>query len=194
PMLYCGRQHGSVLLVVGAQDEYFPLYCTKTSAEASGDDDFRMLIVANWDHGYFAGDNPHVDAFDNRSEAKAKELRAVTAAINSRLKTQGDLPEAPRLTVSRDGDALLFSVEATGVESATVQVSVDGAYTLTELPATPDGDAFVAELAGPDSAVLDGAAAYAEVYYSDGPVLTSIPWFGPAFEQRMRAYPEPDED
>lgn len=196
PLLYCGAQHGGVMLVVGAQDEYFPLYCTATTAAASAADDFRMSIVANWDHGYFAGDNAHVDAFDNRQEASRKTDRAVGAAIDHWLRETGPMPRLPELHVEDSGGRLLFAVRPGsrgGIASVCVQTSVDGAYTFQPLIATDDGGPFEAELAGPDTAVLDGVAAYAEVEYTEGPILTSIPWFGPAFRQAMRPFPEPDE-
>ncbi len=196
PLVYCGKQHGGVMLVVGAQDEYFPLYCTATTAEASASDDLRMLIIANWDHGYFTGDNAHVDAFDNRPEASAKTDLAVASAIDYWLRGTGPMPKSPELAAERNGDRVLFTVTPDLVENvdrALLRVSLDGAYTFDALPATGHGSQFTAELAGPDTAVLDGVAAYAEVGYTEGPVLTSIPWFGPAFRQVMRPFPEPDE-
>ena len=196
PMLYCGRQHGAVALVVGAQDEYFPLYCTATSAKASEEDEFLLLVIANWDHGYFAGDNPHVDAFDNSREATEKRERLIRAAIDCRLKGNGTMPKMPGLAMSRVGDRAYFAVSADHageVERVVIQASIDGAYTFEELPTEPEGDGFAAEFSGPDSAVLAGMAAYAEVAYVGGPVLTSAPVFGEAFEQRMRPFPEPEE-
>jgi drug/metabolite transporter (DMT)-like permease/dienelactone hydrolase len=196
PMLYCGSQHGGVMLVVGAQDEFFPLYCTATTAQASAEDDFRMLIVANWDHGYFTGDNAHVDAFDNREEASRKTDRAVGAAIDHWLRGTARMPGLPELDVERQSDHLVFTVtpaDPDAVGRVAVQVSTDGAYTFGSIDATREGPSFRGELVGPDTAVLAGVAAFAEVEYTEGPILTSIPWFGPAFRQIMRPFPEPDE-
>jgi len=189
PILYAGKQHGAVLLIVGAQDEYFPLYCTQTSAEASAKDEFRLLIVANWDHGYFSADNPEVDAFDNSAEAREKRNLATGAAIEACLRGS-TMPPMPELTVRREGEGLTCSI-APGpgsVERVTLQVSLDGAYTFREIAAEAVGGTYGARVEGGDTAVLEGAALFAEVEYEGGPVLTSVPWLGPAFEQRMRPF------
>jgi hypothetical protein len=106
------------------------------------------------------------------------------------------MPATPRLEVTRDGDRLLLATspdQSDRVEGVVFYASLDGAYTFQAHPANREGQRFRAELTGPDSAVLDGVAAYAEVEYTGGPVLTSIPWFGRAFRQVMRPFPEPDE-
>jgi drug/metabolite transporter (DMT)-like permease/dienelactone hydrolase len=194
PILYTGKQHGAVLLIVGAQDEYFPLYCTKTSAEASAKDEFRLLILANWDHGYFSADNPEVDAFDNSAEARHKRNLATHAAIEAYLRG-GTMPAVPGLTVKREGDGLTCSVtpDAGPIEHVALQASLDGAYTFREIETKRVGDTYEARVEASDTATLEGAALFAEVEYEGGPVLTSAPWLGPAFEQRMRPSPEPKE-
>ncbi|MBM3497959.1 MAG: hypothetical protein FJX74_04735 [Armatimonadetes bacterium] len=189
PILYAGRQHGAVLLIVGAQDEYFPLHCTRTSAEASARDEFRLLIVPNWDHGYFSGDNPEVDAFDNTVEVRRKRASAVGAAIEAYLRG-GVMPPMPALAVARDEDAVGCLV--TGVDGpAEVRVwaSLDGAYTFQETMAQSTDRGYAARIEAGDTAVLEGVALFAEVDYARGPVLTSRPWFGAAFQQRMRPFP-----
>jgi cephalosporin-C deacetylase-like acetyl esterase/multidrug transporter EmrE-like cation transporter len=190
PMLYAAGHQAAVLLIIGAQDEYFPLYCTKTGAEAWAGEDFRVLILANWDHGYFSGDNPEVEAFDNREEVGRKRDLAVGAAIEAWLRG-GTMPKAPTLDVTPEGEALACSIgvdPARPAKSVVIHVSFDGAHTFQEVAA---GEGFAARVAGPDTARLQQVALYAEVEYAGGPVLTSLPWFGPAFEQRMRPFPEP---
>jgi cephalosporin-C deacetylase-like acetyl esterase/drug/metabolite transporter (DMT)-like permease len=194
PILYAGKQHGAVLLIVGAQDEYFPLYCTATSAEASAGDEFRLLVIANWDHGYFGSDNPEVDAFDNSQEAARKRGSAVGAAIEAYLRG-GRMPRTPTMHVKRAGDTLECSItvgEGPPVRRVAVQASFDGAYTFEESEAHQESEGFVATVRATDTAALEGAALFAEVEYKGGPVLTSAPWLGAAFEQRMRPFPEPE--
>jgi hypothetical protein len=187
PILYAGTQHGAVLLIVGAQDEYFPLPCTKTSAEASAQDEFRLLVIPNWDHGYFAGDNPEVDAFDNSAEARRKREQAVGAAIDAYLRA-GTMPPMPELAVVREDEGLRCAVDGVAAPArATLWVSFDGAYTFQ--PTAMEG--FHARVTVSNTAALEGAALFAEVEYEGGPVLTSLPWLGAAFEQRVRPFPEP---
>jgi hypothetical protein len=149
-----------------------------------------VLILANWDHGYFSGDNPEVEAFDNREEVGRKRDLAVGAAIEAWLRG-GTMPKAPTLDVTPEGEALACSIgvdPARPAKSVVIHVSFDGAHTFQEVAA---GEGFAARVAGPDTARLQQVALYAEVEYAGGPVLTSLPWFGPAFEQRMRPFPEP---
>jgi len=187
PILYAGTQHGAVLLIVGAQDEYFPLPCTKTSAEASAQDEFRLLVIPNWDHGYFAGDNPEVDAFDNSAEARRTREQAIGAAIDAYLRA-GTMPPMPELAVVREDEGLRCAVDGVAAPArATLWVSFDGAYTFQ--PTAMEG--FHARVTVSNTAALEGAALFAEVEYEGGPVLTSLPWLGAAFEQRVRPFPEP---
>ncbi|MGQ9730742.1 MAG: EamA family transporter [Candidatus Zipacnadales bacterium] len=195
PLHYAGRQHGAVMLIVGAQDEYFPLFCTATSAMASAQDEFRLLIIVNWDHGYFSTDNPLVEAFDNSVEAHRKQELTVAAAIDTWLRGSRSMPNLPTLHVQRLGERLECSISSCPdkIESVTVHVSFDGAYTFDTFPAHLEEYGYVAEVVAPDSGALELAAVFAEVEYEGGPILTSIPWFGSAFQQRMRPFPEPEE-
>ena len=153
-----------------------------------------MLILANWDHGYFSADNPEVDAFDNSAEARHKRNLATHAAIEAYLRG-GTMPAVPGLTVKREGDGLTCSLtpDAGPIEHVALQASLDGAYTFREIETKRVGDTYEARVEASDTATLEGAALFAEVEYEGGPVLTSAPWLGPAFEQRMRPSPEPKE-
>lgn len=190
PIHYAGRQHGAVVLIVGAQDEFFPLYCTKTTADAFATDEFRLLIIANWDHKYFFGNYPEVDAYDNTREARRKQDRTVHAAIDAYL-GGGSLPPLPTLEVASSRKGLLCLVRITRSEARRVAlyVSLDGAYTFRRIRARPASELFEALVTAPDSSLLEGATVFAEVEYEDGPILTSLPWFGAAFRQRMRPFP-----
>ena len=192
PLLYCGHQHGGVLLIVGAQDEFFPILCTATSARAYATDDFRLLLVANWDHGYFSGDNPQVHAFDNTREVSRKRTATVSAAIEHWLRGTGPLPRLPDLQVehTRAGLQVCVAVDsALPVRGVRLFWSADSAYTFRPLTLKRHADGYAGALKI-DPSSLSTAAVYAEVEYVRGPFLTSIPWLGPGFRQVMRPFPE----
>ena len=192
PRLYCGRQHGGVVLIVGAQDEFFPVLCTETSARASAADDFRLLLVANWDHGYFSGDNPQVQAFDNTREVTRKRRRTVAAAIAHWLRVTQPLPATPELAVEPLGANLQVRVSVDAelpIRRVRLYWSADSAYTYRAVTLKRDGEHYLGQLK-PSARALPQTAVYAEVEYVRGPFLTSIPWLGPGFRQVMRPFPE----
>jgi len=192
PLLYCGHQDGGVLLIVGAQDEFFPILCTATSARASATDDFRLLLVANWDHGYFSGDNPQVHAFDNSREVSRKRTATVAAAIEHWLRGAAPLPRLPDLQVEAARARLEVRVAvdaALPIRRVRLFWSADSAYTLHALTIKRHADEYAGTLKVAPSS-LSATAVYAEVEYLRGPFLTSIPWLGPDFRQVMRPFPE----
>jgi hypothetical protein len=94
----------------------------------------------------------------------------------------------PELAVVREDEGLRCAVDGVAAPArATLWVSFDGAYTFQ--PTAMEG--FHARVTVSNTAALEGAALFAEVEYEGGPVLTSLPWLGAAFEQRVRPFPEP---
>jgi hypothetical protein len=148
-----------------------------------------LEVIANFDHGYFAGHNPKVDAFDNRAAANRRTERWVVAAVDAYLRGGAAMPAMPRLT--DDGATFRAEVDSSRrVRQATLWYSTDGAYTLASramLPAA-EGGVYEAELQLGAEA-RSRLAAYVEVEYAGGPFISSLPQFGPSFVQRMRPFP-----
>jgi len=193
PLLYADRQQGPVLLMVGAQDEFFPLACTRTTAEAMPER-FRLELIPNWDHHYFTAAHPELQTYDNRRQSERRQQQSTAAAIQRCLRRGEGLPPTPVARFAEAPGGLVLTAAADGpARRAMAWLSCDGAYTF--VPATMErvgGEGFVAELplTPPEQARL---ALFVEVEYRDGLVLTSLPHLGPDFRQRMRPFPAPEE-
>jgi len=191
PLVYADRQQASVLLMVGAQDEFFPLACTRSTAEAMPEP-FRLQLIPNWDHHYFTASHPELEVYDNRRQSEGRQRRSMAAAIQRCLHRREDLPPFPAIRLeAATGGVLLAAGAAEGARRAMAWLSCDGAYTF--VPATMEraGDEFVAALPL-TAAEQERLALFVEVEYRDGLLLTSLPHLGPGFRQRMRPFPAPE--
>ena len=89
PRHFLGSTAGDVLLVNGAQDEFFPItstVATLSDLQATGGD-HRLLTLLNWDHGWFALFNGEAAALD--------AANAVNGWLSGRLGTEPDLAPVP---------------------------------------------------------------------------------------------------
>jgi len=191
PILYAGTQHGVVMPIIGAQDEFFPLATVKATTEAMGEG-CRLELIPNWDHRYFAGDNSHVDAFDNKRAFRQRTHCWLSAAVRCVLRRDGALPSSPELRTDRSAGSVSARVrvdQPARARRAWLWYSTDGAYLFDGLRLRRDGDGFSGELRLPADAAERGAL-YAEVEYRGGPFVSSLPTLGPGFEQRIRPFPE----
>lgn len=55
PLLYAGRQHGAVYMLIGAQDEYFPLEQAIQMYQALRAPAKNLTLVPDYDHGWYFG-------------------------------------------------------------------------------------------------------------------------------------------
>lgn len=55
PLLFAKRQHGTVYLLMGAQDEYFPMQQTLDTFRAIRGSDKRLALIPDYDHGWYFG-------------------------------------------------------------------------------------------------------------------------------------------
>lgn len=55
PLAFATRQHGAVYMLIGAQDEYFPLSQAARTFEALRAPDKRLSIFPDYDHGWYFG-------------------------------------------------------------------------------------------------------------------------------------------
>lgn len=194
PIHYARSQHGKVMLILGAQDEYFPIYTVKTFCDAVTSE-LRLCLIPDWDHGLFSANRPEVDAYDNRAEAGKRIDAAMKWAIQCHLHQRKPMPHAPLVSwLFRDGK-LEFTCApdiAWPVEHASLLYSKDGAYFFQRLPMQKVYETFRERYIAALPLTLEEAAKlcfFAEVLHKDGPYLMSVPEFGLAFQQRMRVQP-----
>lgn len=55
PLAFARRQRGAVYMLIGAQDEYFPLPQAIRTYDALSAPDVRMVVVPDYDHGWYFG-------------------------------------------------------------------------------------------------------------------------------------------
>jgi len=194
PINFARCQHGKAMLVLGAQDEYFPIYTVKTFCDAVTGD-LRLCLIADWDHGLFSGDRPEVDTYDNREEAGKRTEAAMKHAIDCYLHQKRPMPHTPLLSwLYRDGELEFRATPDTDwpLEHVRVLYSTDGAYFFKRLPMEKIYETFreyyVASLEVSEED-LKGICFYVEAKHEDGPYLMSAPEFGMGFRQRMRVQP-----
>ncbi len=202
PIHYAKTQHGAVTLILGAQDEFFPIYTVKTTCDAVTHPGFRLCLIPDWDHGLFSQDIPECDTYDNREEANKRIRAAVEHSIRCWLHDERPMPHAPNLSWLPEGDTMRFSATADlsqPVKRVSLCYSTDSAYFFKREPMPKVLDCFKEKFqcALDFSQVNDDEVAFfVEVEYEDGPFLMSRPEFGLRFKQRMRAGrppgPEPE--
>ena len=194
PIHFARSQHGKVMLILGAQDEYFPIYTVKTYCDAvSGD--MRLCLIPDWDHGLFSADRPEVGTYDNREEAGKRSEAAMKYAINCYLHQNREMPHTPLLSwLYREGRLEFKATADTSwpVEHVHLIHSTDGAYFFKRLPMEKFYESFREYYAASLEVSADDLTKlcfYVEARYADGPFLMSPPEFGLGFQQQMRVQP-----
>jgi dienelactone hydrolase len=158
PLAFADRQHGAVVLLVGAQDEFFPLDQVLRTFAALRAPHKSLALVANYDHDWY---------FTDRHD----DVIARWTALLRRLTRGAPLPAAP--VVVRTGDAV--EVSAPGARTVRIAVSEDGGVSyqvVTQLRRAPARDAIL----------------FAEAEEADGAVATSVPELPPRFVPRVRPF------
>lgn len=203
PKNYLATLHADVLLIDGAQDEFFPLpsaVMTLTEAQAVRPDS-RLLMIPNWDHGwyaYFTGD-----------AAQALGVEGLAAWMGHTLGTASDLADTPGMP-QIDGvgawtcydpanpwftwscavvAASVPGASAYAVESATFWFSVDDALTFASWNLQDiGGGVWAAEVGTLDGAVYSSSNTvwFVDFELSTGAFghtfhLTSLPSLPPGF-------------
>ena len=195
PIHYAKTQHGAAYLILGAQDEYFPIYTAKTTCDAM-EGDFRIELIPDWDHGLFRRDDPKLGVYDNSKEAGRRTSACMRHAVRCHLLGERAMPLPPTHSwIVREGG--LDFTAAVDLSWPVKQVdlihSADEAYLFQRTPMARFEDSFRDKFRAPLDLATEEAsrlAAYVEVEYEDGPFMTSVPEFGMEFSQRMRERPE----
>ncbi len=96
PIHRAGSQHAPMLLINGAQDEFFPITCTLDTFSRFPGTSHRLLVIPNWDHGLFTANLPYpYETFDNREFANRRIESAVAMWIGHHLRGDGNYPDVP---------------------------------------------------------------------------------------------------
>ena len=169
PANFLGTTTAEVLLVNGAQDEFFPLPSTVATFDGLPGDAHRLLSIVNWDHGWFALFNDVQPGLDVADAARFwltgrlgldPELAAVPPVPTVDTFTASACPQACTLVT-----ATIPDVDGYVIESATLHFGVDGlAYASWNLQDQGVGvwGAFVGTL---DPALLPSLVSFVEVEY-----------------------------
>jgi dienelactone hydrolase len=194
PIHFGRTQHGKVMLILGAQDEYFPIYTVKTFWDAVPGG-MSLCLVPDWDHGLFGADRPEVDTYDNRDEANRRMDAAVKSAIDCHLHGKTEMPATPVLSwLYQDGKLIFRATPDTSwpLEYVHLMHSSDGAYFYKSLELRKIYETFKEYYVGELEVTaedLQQMCFFLEAKHQDGPFLMSPPEFGLGFQQHMRQHP-----
>jgi len=195
PVWFIQGAPARVLLVSGAQDEYFPITSFIDTYYALNDETQRLTVIPDWDAwegGWFTQDcqpfGPCQDNYDNRAVALAKTYAAERMWLNVHLADEwpyDELPGMPELAVGEQGLTLtaLAGVDSGqySIVSVTLYASLDQGWSFESFPMSlvgadiyaypldleyhPDGTALFVEIE-----MQAGLAPNAESFW-----LTSLP-------------------
>ncbi|MDA0840949.1 MAG: prolyl oligopeptidase family serine peptidase [Planctomycetota bacterium] len=194
PIHFGRTQHGKVMLILGAQDEYFPIYTVKTFWDAVPGG-MSLCLVPDWDHGLFSADRPEVDTYDNRVEASHRMDAAMKSAIDCHLHGKAEMPATPLLSwLYLDGKLIFRATPDTAwpLEYVHLMHSSDGAYFYKRLELRKIFETFKEYYVGEMEVTaedLQKLCFFLEAKHQDGPFLMSPPEFGLGFQQHMRQHP-----
>ncbi|MDP6114654.1 MAG: prolyl oligopeptidase family serine peptidase [Planctomycetota bacterium] len=194
PIHFGRAQHGKVMLILGAQDEYFPIYTVKTFWDAVPGG-MSLCLVPDWDHGLFGADRPEVDTYDNREEANRRMNAAMQSAIDCHLHEKAAMPATPLLSWLYENGKLIFRATpdtSWPLEYVHLMYSNDGAYFYKRLELRKIYETFKEYYIGElevSAEDLQQMCFFLEARHEDGPFLMSPPEFGLGFQQRMRQHP-----
>ncbi|MDA1193534.1 MAG: acetylxylan esterase, partial [Candidatus Poribacteria bacterium] len=200
PVNYLDQLHGFVWIVIGAQDEFFPITSAAAMVEAANDRDSnrRIEIIVDGDHGYYGSDAGHYDTYNNGVEMWTRIAMNLNAGIRHVL--HGDapsrLPKTPFFALGpnpREG-RVTFSVAyprpGEGIISVELMLSVDGAWTFKRYPMQKqDPQTGSGYHVGLEIEPTSNIAAFVEIQYQDDAgvfFLTSAPHLSDGFTPRIR--------
>jgi cephalosporin-C deacetylase-like acetyl esterase len=186
PIRYAGRQHSPVMLVNGAQDEFFPIDTTRSTYEAVRAPEKRLEIIYDWDHGYYADSSRRYDTYNNIVNASKRILGNAEAWFKWHVSDGDPLPPIPQLTVMQQNGETIFTVArqfATGARKIQLIYSRDQAYTFEREPMRRRGDgSYSATLPGDTSDLVY----FVEAEHPGSVYVSSLPEFPADFVPRIR--------
>ncbi|MBI3950327.1 MAG: acetylxylan esterase [Acidobacteria bacterium] len=186
PIHYAGRQHAPVMLINGAQDEFFPITTTRSTYEALRAPEKRLEVIYDWDHGYYANSSRQYDTYNNTLNAAKRIFGDAEAWFKWHLADSEPVPPIPQVSLTqRDGKAI-FTVapeHARGAKAIRLFYSRDRAYTF-------DRNQMTRRFDGSYSTSLPGDMTdlvyFVEVEWPRSLYLSSIPGMPDGFVPRVR--------
>lgn len=186
PIHYADRQHAPVMLINGAQDEFFPITTTRSTYEAVRAPEKRLEVMYDWDHGYFASSSRQYDTYNNTLNATRRIFGDAAAWFNWHLADGEPLPPIPQVSVTQGNGRSIFTVApeyAKGARAVRLIYSQDRAYTFRRT-------LMIRRLDGFYSASLPGDTTdlvyFVEVEWPGSVYLSSIPVLPDGFVPRIR--------
>ncbi len=205
PIRQAPNAHAPVMLINGAQDEFFPIDSTVDTFNAlQNTNQHRIVIIPNWDHGLFTLSLPApYETFDNRNFADARVEAATRFWIGYHLTNNSSFPNTPPIPTATLqeylGNAALSAELATNYEVREVHVYLSndqswlyGAQRLTDRT----GNLWYKLLTGlPWANFNTGNTVYFSEFrlrrniFSSEFWVTSAPQLPPNFRPRIRPMP-----
>lgn len=191
PLQYAHRQNAPVMLINGAQDEFFPIDTTRSTFEAVEAPDKRLEVIFDWDHGYYATTNVFLNTYNNTQRALERIFGDLRAWFAAQWGTEKPLPPTPEVRMSQTqlGTTFVIPAEtAPGASKALLIYSMDRAYTFRRVSMGRQRDgSFAVTLVGLQD--WSTAVYFVEVQYPNSVFLTSVPVIPSGFAPRVRPYP-----
>ena len=186
PIQYADRQHAPVLLINGAQDEFFPINTTRSTYLALRAPATRLEVIFDWDHGYYASSSGLFDTYNNTPNAAKRIFGDARAWFHWHLADGPSLPPIPDVSVTeRDGESVFTVARASarGARAVRLLYSDDGAYTFHRLRMHRQLDgSYQVRLPGDASELVY----FVEVQWPGPLFLTSVPHLPDGFTPRIR--------
>ena len=207
PIRQAPSQRAPVMLINGAQDEFFPIDSTIETFNAFPNRNLhRLVIIPNWDHGLFTMNlPPPYETFDNSSFANARIDAATHFWIGRHLTNNSNFPNVPNIPTALMqeyfGQAALGGELATTYQVVEVHVyfSNDGSWLYGGQRMTNrTGNLWYKLNTGlpwsqfnPDTTVYFSEFRLRNSITSPEFWITSIPSVPPNFRPRIRPMPNP---
>lgn len=186
PIHYADRQHAPVMLINGAQDEYFPITTTRSTYEALRAPEKRLEVIYDWDHGYFADGSRQYDTYNNTLNAAKRIFGNAEAWFKWHLVEDEPVPPLPQVSVAQQDGTAIFTVApeyATGAKAVRLVYSQDRAYTFERQRMRRRRDGSYSTSVPGDTTDL---VYFVEVEWPQSIYLTSIPEMPEGFIPRIR--------
>lgn len=186
PIHYADRQHAPVMLINGAQDEYFPITTTRSTYEALRAPEKRLEVIYDWDHRYFADSSRQYDTYNNTLNAAKRIFGDAEAWFQWHLADAESMPPIPQVSVTQRDGTTAFTVApeyATGAKAVRLVYSQDRAYTFERQPMRRRRDGSYSTSLPGDTTDL---VYFVEVEWPGSVYLTSIPEMPEGFIPRIR--------
>jgi len=192
PLHYAHRQNAPVMLINGAQDEFFPIDTTRTTYEAVDAPDKRLEVIFDWDHGYYTTTSIFLNTYNNTQRALERMFGDLTAWLTAHWGNGKPLPPAPdvRIVPTPTGTRFVVPAEtAPGASAVHLLYSMDRAYTFRRISMGRQRDgSFAITLVG--SLDWNSAVYFVEAQYPNSVFLTSVPVMPEGFTPRVRPFPQ----